>query len=233
MTDFTQDDLQRLAQWDTPTICNGLELIDQKYRLAGFTTRPFTCVRPDAAPMVGFARTATIRALTTPRQTADEIKAMRVSYYEYIADGPTPSVTVIQDLDTEPGCGAWWGEVNSAIHKGLGSLGTITNGSIRDLADFAPGFQGLAGKVGPSHAHVHATGFGGTVEIHGMTVADGDIIHADVHGAVVVPPDAVTRLPEVIDLISRREAKILGAARAPDFDIGKLKAAMAEAADIH
>jgi regulator of RNase E activity RraA len=233
MTDVKPEDLQKLAQWDTPTICNGLEMIDEKHRLSGYTTRPFSCVRPDAAPMVGFARTATIRAMTTPRQTADVMKAMRVEYYEYIADGPTPSITVIQDLDTEPGCGAWWGEVNSAIHKGLGSLGTITNGSIRDLSDFAPGFQGLAGKVGPSHAHVHATGFGCTVEVHGMTVAHGDIIHADVHGAVVVPPEAVTRLPDVIDLISRREAVMLEAARAADFDIHKLKAAMAGAAEIH
>lgn len=232
MTKIAAEDLARLAEWDTPTICNGLELIDLKRRLSGYTIQPFACVRPDAKPMVGYARTATIRAGSTPTETPEEITAARQAYYAYIDQGPKPSITVIQDLDSEPGCGAWWGEVNSAIHLGLGSLGTITNGSIRDLADFAPGFQGLAGKIGPSHAHVRVTGHGGTVEVHGMTVRDGDIVHADCHGGVVVPADAVAKLPEAIDLIARREAVLLTAARTPGFDIEKLRDAMAEAASV-
>lgn len=232
MTDFTEDQLARLADWDTPTICNGMELIDPAWRLSGYTTQPFACVRPEAKPMVGYARTATIRAGSAPVETPEQIRDARLAYYEYIDTGPKPSITVIQDLDSEPGCGAWWGEVNSAIHAGLGSLGTITNGSIRDLADFAPGFQGLAGKIGPSHAHVRVTGHGGTVEVHGMTVRDGDIVHADCHGAVVVPPEAVLKLPEVIDLIARREAVMLTAARAEGFDFAALRTAMGEAAKI-
>lgn len=232
MTEITKEDLDRLAGWDTPTICNGLELINPAWRLAGYTTRPFSCVRPEAKPMVGYARTATIRAGSAPVETADEMRDARLAYYAYIDEGPKPSVTVIQDLDSEPGVGAWWGEVNSAIHLGLGSLGTVTNGSIRDLADFAPGFQGLAGKIGPSHAFVRVTGFGETVEVHGMAVRDGDIIHADCHGAVVVPTEAVHALPDVIDLIARREAVMLSASRTAGFNAEKLKVAMAEAAQI-
>ena len=233
MTDLTAADLERLAQWDTPTICNGLEALDEAWRLTGYTTKAFTCLRPDAKPIVGYARTATIRASAKPAMAPDKVLALRQSYYEYIDSGPKPSVAVIQDLDTQPGRGALWGEVNTNIHKGLGCLGVVTNGSIRDLADSAEGFQALAGQVGPSHAWVHITGHGEPVEVHGMAVRDGDIIHADVHGAVVVPAEHVKALPDTIDLIARREAKTIAAAQAPGFDFARLKAAMADAAEIH
>ena len=231
MTDITQADLDKLAEWDTPTICNGLEALDQAYRLTGYTTKAFTCLRPEQKPMVGYARVATIRASSAPAMSADEMLDMRQSYYEYIdTGGPKPSITVIQDIDTVPARGAFWGEVNTNIHKGLGSLGVITNGSIRDLADSAPGFQALAGQVGPSHAWVHVVGFGDAVEVHGMSVHHDDVIHADVHGAVVVPESLIKALPEAIERIARREAHMIGAAQEPGFNFQKLKAAMAAAA---
>lgn len=233
MTEVTEKDLARLTAWDTPTICNGLEALDPAWRLTGYTTRAFTCLRPEAKPMCGYARTATVRASAKPALAPDEVLALRQSYYAYVDAGPKPSVVVIQDLDTEPGRGAFWGEVNTAIHKGLGAQGVITNGSIRDLADSAAGFQALAGQVGPSHAWVHITSHGAPVEVHGMCVKDGDIIHADVHGAVVVPVEQVKALPDMIELIARREAKILDAARTPGFNFASLKAAMSDAAEIH
>ena len=93
------------------------------------------------------------------RQTdADASTRTRLAYYEHIGQGPGPTITVIEDIDEIPGYGAWWGEVNTNIHKGLGSLGVITNGSIRDLPDSAEGFQLLAGMPGPSHAWVRVGG---------------------------------------------------------------------------
>lgn len=227
------DALARLAEWDTPTICNALEVIDPAARLSGYTIQAFTCLRPEQKPMVGFARTATIRASVRAAVSAQEAQEMRLRYYEYVDRGPKPSVVVIQDLDTHPGTGAFWGEVNTAIHKGLGALGVVTNGSVRDIDASAPGFQALAGQVGPSHAWVHVTGFAEQVQVHGMRVRDGDIVHADRHGAVVVPPDAVAQLPDAVAMIARREAVILEAARARGFDVDKLRAAMQGAAEIH
>ena len=233
MTDITPADLDRLTEWDTPTICNALEVTNPERRAFGFTVAPLVCAFPDLKPICGYARTATIRAVIPANRTAQENLAARQAYYEYVAGGAQPTVTVIQDLDDRPGFGAFWGEVNTAIHKGLGALGVVTNGSIRDLDACAPGFQLLAGQIGPSHAHVHVVDHGGQVNVHGMTVNSGDIIHADRHGAVVIPPDAVKALPDAIDLLTRREAVILEAARAPDFDIDKLKAAMGQSAEIH
>ena len=100
---------------------------------------------------------------------------------------------MIQDLDDIVGFGAFWGEVQTNIHKALGCLGTITNGSIRDIPQVAPGFQMLAGSIAPSHAFVHVVDFGGNVNIHGMAVRSGDLIHADRHGAVVVPLNTIDR----------------------------------------
>ncbi|MCS6877687.1 MAG: RraA family protein [Geminicoccaceae bacterium] len=226
--------LARLSRVDTPTICNALELVVPERRAKGFTIRPFVVAQPELGPIVGFARTATIRAREPTSRSAAAMKALRLDYYRYVAAVPgTPTVVVIQDLDDPPGFGAFWGEVNTAVHKGLGCLGCITNGSIRDLASLAPGFQLLAGSVGPSHAWVHVEAFGVDVEVHGMSVRHGDLVHADRHGAVVIPLEAAERLPEAIELCARREAPILTAARAPGFTVEKLAAAWAEAEDIH
>ena len=233
MSTLSASELETLTQWDTPTICNALEVVVPQRRATGFTTGVFTCLDPRLPPMIGRARTATIRATTPPEVSADEIKAHRARYYEYVADASCATIAVIQDLDAAPGFGAFWGEVNTAVHRGLGCAGAITNGSMRDIDDCAPGFQLLAGKIGPSHAHVHVVDFGSPVTIFGMRVLHDDIIHADRHGAVVIPTAAVRELPAAVDLLTRREAVILEAARSGDFDIEKLKTATADAADIH
>ena len=146
---------------------------------------------------------------------------------------PAPALSVIQDLDPEPGYGAFWGEVNSAVHQGLGCLGCVTDGSFRDIDELAAGFQILGGKIGPSHAFVHLEQFACQVNVHGMTVNDGDLIHADKHGAVVLPAGSLAKLPAAIDLVTKREAPILAAARSADFNIDKWLKATADAAEIH
>ncbi len=230
---LSQDDLDALGRFDTPTICNALEIVAPERRALGFTTEPLVCADPSRPPIVGYARTATIRAMAPSDQSPAKQAGQRTAYYEYVAAGPRPSVSVIQDLDPQPGFGAFWGEVNSNIHKGLGCLGAVTNGSFRDLDELATGFQLLGGEMGPSHAHVHVCDFGIQVNIFGMTVSDGDLIHADKHGAVVVPAAAARALPAAVDLVVRREKVILDACKSPDFDIERLKAAMAQSKEIH
>ena len=183
--------------------------------------------------VLGIACTARVRSHSPDTASVEVAKQRRLDYYQYIAESARPGLVVIEDLDDTPGIGAFWGEVQTNVHKGLGLVAGITNGSIRDLPDAAPGFQLLAGSVGPSHAHVHLVDFDTAVTVHNMTVSPGDVIHADCHGAVVVPNEAVTGLPAAIDLIARREAKIIGAAQAEGFTFEKLKAAMGEASDIH
>jgi regulator of RNase E activity RraA len=226
--------LEALAKYDTPTICNAMEIVAPERRLTGYTVKPLVCPFPDLPPMVGYARTATIRATSASSLSAADARAQRTAYYEYCGTGHGPRISVIQDLDgANIGFGAFWGEVQSSVHKALGVLGVVTDGSIRDIPQWAPGFQALAGSVGPSHAFVHLDGFGDVVCVAGMTVRSGDLIHADRHGAIVIPFEVAPKLVDAAKLCERREEPILAIARSSSFSLEKLKEALSRAAEIH
>jgi regulator of RNase E activity RraA len=226
--------LEALRQWDTPTICNALEIVVPARRAIGFTRRPLVAPFPEIKPVVGFARTAMIRSREPHPRDRESANRIRLGYYEHIAAEPLPSISVIQDIDApDTGFGAFWGEVQTHVHKGLGCVGVITDGSVRDLDAMAEGFFVLAGSVMPSHAHVHLVEFGSTVSIGGMVVSANDIIHADRHGAVVVPADAVAKIPEAVDLLTRREKVLIEASKQPGFSIERLRQAYREQDEIH
>ena len=214
-----------LRQFDTPTIANALEIAQAKRSTRGFTRQTYLCAFPKLPAIVGFARTATIRC-STPYDPAVRRKN-QLAYYEYVAQGDQPTIAVIQDIDSQPGLGAFWGEVNTHVHWGLGCVGTLTNGSMRDLDAMHPQFQCFAAALSPSHAWVQVVDFGGLVDVLGMTVADGDIVHADRHGAVTIARDLLDKLPAAIDLMARREKVILDAARKPGFGVAALREAFA------
>ena len=228
MNQISNSDLMQLTQWDTPTICNAIEITNPERRGFGYTINPMSCLAPKLSPVIGYARTAKIRASTPAAASVD-----RLVYYEYVAAEPGPTIVIIEDIDPSPGYGAFWGEVQTNVHKGLGTVGCVTNGSYRDVTDSAPDFQILGGMINPSHAHVHLVDVNCPVTVHGMEVEHGNIVHADQHGAVIVPQDSVIKIPEAVDLISRREAVILEAARAPGFNFDKLKTAIGNQAEIH
>lgn len=226
---FTAADLEFLKRWDTPTICNGLELVVPERRAIGFTVEPMAAVDRKLPPIVGLARTGLIRAKEPPR---GPIPA-REDWYDYVAAEDLPTIAVIQDIDDRPGYGAFWGEVQTAVHKGLGVLGCVTNGSFRDLDMLAPGFQIVGGRIGPSHAHVHMVQMNCDVNIFGMLVRHDDVVHADFHGAVVIPADVVKKLPDAIELVFRREKVIIDMARTPGFTSRMMREALRKAGEIH
>jgi len=183
---------------------------------------------------VGYARTATIRSTHPHELDTKAARAQRIAYYEYVASGPGPQIVVIQDLDgPDRGFGAFWGEVQSTVHKALGCVGVITDGCIRDIPQWAPGLNVLAGSIAPSHAHVHLADFGKEVRVAGMVVRSGDLIHADRHGAVVIPHELAEKVPAACELMARKEAVILEMARKPGFNVEMLKEALAKQDEIH
>ena len=232
---LTSEELAALRALDTPTICNALEVVAPERRGYGYTTDPLVCAFPDLPPMVGYARTATIRAMRPSGLSDIEARDVRVAYYEHVSKGSgEPKIAVIQDLDgTRYGYGAFWGEVNSNIHKALGCLGVVTDGCVRDLTAIPEGFQMLAGSIKPSHAYVHIVDFGRQVNVGGMAVGDGDLIHADRHGAVVIPHGVARRVVDAARQVGDKEAVILDVCRSPGFTFEKLKAAMIGPKDIH
>jgi regulator of RNase E activity RraA len=226
---FSAADLEVLRRWDTTTICNGLEVVAPERRAIGFTVAPMVAADRKLPPIVGVARTGTIRSKERPIAPVPS----REEWYDYVAADGLPTIAVIQDIDDRPGFGAFWGEVQSTVHLALGAMGCVTNGSFRDLDMLAPGFQIIGGSVVPSHAHVHLVQMRCKVDVFGMSAGDGDVVHADLHGAVVIPDDAVRRLPEAIDLIARREKAILDMARAPAFSSARMREALKRAGEIH
>jgi len=226
---ITPETLAILRSHDTPTICNALEHVMGGRTAEGFTKWPVVCADPALPPVVGFARTAKIRASSPAQKPASEVRALRMAYYEHVISGDGPTVAVIEDTDWPRCIGGFWGEMQVAQHKGLGVAGTLTNGVLRDLGMLDEGYQVIAGSIGPSHAFVHVTELDCPVTVFGMTVRPNDLVHADRHGAAVIPAEHIGRMADAIDLVTRKEVPILSAARAPGFTIEKLRAAWAEA----
>lgn len=232
MTRLTAAEIEALRKIDTPTICNLIEVVDPRRASLGYTFQHLHCLFPDMPPIVGYARTVMIRARVPVARTAEQSMVFREGYLDYIERGAEPKICIVQDLDERPGYGALWGEVFANVNKALGVRGVVTNGSVRDIDMLPPDFQVLAGVIAPSRAHVHLCGYACEVNVHGMTVNDDDLIHADKHGAVVIPPHVVSELPRALDLMNRKEKVIIDAARSAGCSAETLKAAYKASAKI-
>lgn len=218
--------LTLLRRVDTPTVCNAIEVVQGRRGFAGFTRGTMICTAPGQA-LVGLAATAQIAALAPPTDPPEVVRARRMAYYKAMHDAPKPSVAVVEDLDF-PGCiGAYWGEVNTTVHKGFGMAGALTNGVVRDLGDLPDGFPVVAGSIGPSHGYVHVRSIGQPVRVFGLEVRQGDLVHADRHGAVVVPPAVIPDLAAGIERLWATERLVLEPARAEGFDFDAFEAAWA------
>ncbi|WP_136441491.1 RraA family protein [Pacificoceanicola onchidii] len=217
MDTLDTDLLDLLRKVDTPTVCNAIEVAEGKRGFANFTRGTMLASDAEAPAMVGFARTAKIAAVEPPTEAPEVIKARRMDYYRHMASGPRPAVTVVEDLDFPHCIGAYWGEINTTVHKGFGLAGALTNGVMRDLGDLPDGFPVVAGSVGPSHGFVHVREVGTEVTIFGMMVADGDLIHADRHGALVIPPAVIPTLKSAIETLLNSEKLVLDPARQDGF----------------
>ena len=222
----TRAQLEFLQSIDTPTVCNLVEIVAPERRGHGYTVKHLHCPFPELPPIVGFAKTVTFKARDAVPLGAAGYMQKRLDYLDYVAGPPQPGIMIMHDLDGEhAGYGAFWGEVQSNVHKALGAVGVVTDGSIRDIAGIAGGFQMLAGAIVPSHAYVHVVEFGIEVTVAGMTARDGDLIHADRHGAVVVPVDRIEPMRAELETLAAREAKIIAAAKAGG-GVAAIKAAM-------
>ncbi len=219
--------LELLRKVDTPTVCNAIEVAQGKRGFSDFTRGTMLCSAPDSGAVVGYARTARIQAVSPPAEPADVIRARRMAYYRYMSEGPRPGVAVVQDLDVPDAIGAYWGEVNTNIHKAFGLSGALTDGVMRDLGDLPEGFPVVAGSVGPSHGFVHVVDFDQPVVVHGMTVAPGALVHADRHGAVTVPDDVVPELADAVATLMRSESIVFEAVKGRQISFEEFEAAWA------
>jgi 4-hydroxy-4-methyl-2-oxoglutarate aldolase len=202
-------DLLELKRWNTPTIYNGWEQITQHDAgRDGYNLEPCQDFTPEMGPMVGHAVTVVIEPSSPdhPRQNP----AAWSQYRQYIGSIPGPKIVVVQDLDKPDVIGAFWGEVNSSIHKALGCVGTIVDGGIRDLDEMrCVGFKALARRLCVGHAHSYPVRWNCEVEVFGRSVRPGQLIHADKHGFLVIPPEDQERLLEAARFMDSNECKTM------------------------
>ena len=209
------DRIAELRLYSTPTVANAIETFNLQPRTSGFMSSQIRCIFPELGTMVGYAGTATIRAGTTPPTGA---AALRPAMWRELEKIPAPRVVVIQDLDDPPGIGAFWGDVQSNIHRALGCTGTVTNGSVRDLDEVrALGFHFFAGSIAVSHAYVHLVEIGVPVQVGGITVRPGDLIHGDHHGVLAVPLEIAARISEGVEKVDRVERQLITYCQSPGF----------------
>ncbi len=216
--------LNLLQSVDTPTVCNAIEVAQGKRGFNDFT-RGTMLASDTKGVIVGYAITAQIAAIEPPTEAVSVIRERRMSYYKAMSGNVKPSIAVVEDLDYPNCIGAFWGEVNTTIHKGFGMSGALTNGVMRDLGDMAEGFPVVAGSIGPSHGFVHVRSVNQPINIFGMNIKSGDLVHADRHGAVVVPTDVIDDLETSILKMQQTERLVLDPARKKGFDFDAFETA--------
>jgi len=206
---LTHAALLRLKRWNTPTVYNGWEQITRsdasKEAFNKEETRDFM---PQMGPMVGFAITVVVEPGNSahPRNNPSAWS----DYRAYVASVPGPKIVVVQDLDKPRVAGAFWGEVNSNIHRALGCVGTITDGAIRDVDEMsAAGFKALARRLCVGHAFSCPVRWDVKVEVFGRRIKPGQFIHADKHGFLAVPAEDEARLVDAASFMDGNECDTL------------------------
>ena len=215
--------LNSLRALDGASIANAIETFDVRLRNEGFADASIRCLLPALPPAVGYAVTARIRCSSPPpvgHQYHD-----RTDWWNYIVSVPAPRFVVVQDVDEQPGLGAFVGAVHANILRALGCEGYATNGSARDVATVRDSvrIQLFATSVAISHAFAHIVDFGGPVEIGGLKVDSGDLLFGDEHGVQGVPMSLADALPGVVAEMKLKEQAVIQFCRSREFSIDGLR----------
>ncbi len=222
---LTTEQLEALRRLDACTLANAIETFHERLRNEGFVDHTVRCLFPQLPPMVGYAATIKIRGSLPP--TTDGPYLDRTDWWDYILSLPAPRVVVVQDVSSRKGLGSLVGAVHMNILRALHCAGVVTNGSVRDIPDAEKdGFHFFAGSISVSHAYVHIVEIGKPVEVGGLTIKSGDLLHGDLHGVQSIPSDTAAGIPEVAAEITANEQALIALCRSPEFSVEKLRAAV-------
>ena len=213
--------LESLARYDAPTLANAIETFDLQPRDVGFADSRIRCMFPELGRMVGFAATATIVARGAPGR--DWRGAGNDALYSHVGTIRPPRIVVVKDLDDPPAHGSLWGEVHATIFGALGCVGCVTDGAVRDLDEArGMGFHFFAAGPSVSHAYVRVETVGEPIDIGGLVVAPGDLLHADQHCVLKIPAGTAAELPDAADRVIETEQALLRWVRSDEFDPDRL-----------
>ncbi|MEQ8784854.1 MAG: RraA family protein [Pirellulaceae bacterium] len=210
---ITPETLQKLAKYDTPTICNIIELFAVRPRNQGYMDLRVKCNFPELPPMIGFATTACFRSDAPP--AGGDAYGSIGKQLELFADLPGPAVVVFEDID-DPPVAAVFGEVMCSTYQAFGSVGLVTNGGGRDLDQVRDiKYPVFTGSTICSHGYCHMLHLGLPVRVGGLMVNQGDLLHGDANGVTNIPLDIVDEMIDIADEFVASEAIILDYVKAP------------------
>ncbi len=222
--------LDELLRFDTCSLANAIERFDIRPRNEGFASGVVNCQFPHLPPAAGHAVTGRIQTYMPP--VTGKCYYDHIEWWRYLLTIPAPRIVVLQDFDNRVGFGALFGEVHARICRALGCVAYVTNGAVRDLDEVEPlGLQLFAGNVSVSHAYAHIVDFGVPVEIGGLQINPGDILHGDRHGILNVPPQLVEKLPAAVEQIRSEEDELFQLTGSPDFSVEQLGAKLQQFAE--
>ena len=224
MTNIAPEILDKLRQYDTPTVLNVIELFDVRPRHEGFLNGEIKACFPEMAPIVGYASTATFQSATEPAEgDAYSNLADQVDVFE--EELPAPRIVVFEDIDPEP-CGATFGEVMCTVYQNFGCVGLITSGGARDLDQVrALGFPCWSSSVISSHAWCRIVDTHVPVRVGGCEIRPGELLHADCNGVAIVPAEAAAEIALGCELLVEAEETVMGYARSENPNVAGLKTA--------
>ncbi len=215
--------LRALEQFDTCTVSNAIEQFRVRTRNEGFVNGSVHCISPELPPKAGYAATARIRTSSTP--IAGRCYYDRLDWWSYVQTIPAPRFIVAEDVDHIPGLGALFGEIHAYISQALRCAAYLTNGAVRDVPGIKEaGIQAFARSVAVSHAYAHVIEFGEPVEIGGLQIRPGDLLHGDQHGVVSIPVAIAEEVPRMATEMAASEKELIDFCRSPDFSFQKLSA---------
>jgi regulator of RNase E activity RraA len=222
-------DLALLRRYDTPTVCNVIELFDVRPRTAGYTDGRIRACYPKLPPMVGYASTATFRSAAPPR--AGNVYSGLAEQVASFAELPGPAVAVFQDLD-DPVASATFGEVMCTTYKAFGAAGLITSGAARDLDQVeALNFPCFSDGVISAHGYCHIPEIGVPVRVGGVMINPGDLLHGDRNGVTTIPHEIAAAVAHACAEYMAAEAVVLDYLKAERIDPKGYARARAECKD--
>ncbi len=224
---LSPEQLEALRSLDTCTLANAIETFDVRLRNEGFTDGGLRCFFPHLPPIVGYAATIKIRGSAPPMGASSY--PQRTDWWNYVQSLPAPRIVVAQDIASHPGLGAMLGQVHFHIQRALGGVGIVTNGAVRSIPTAeALGFQIFAERASVSHAYMHIVEFGTPVEVDGLKIHSGELLHGDQHGVQSIPMSIAGQLPAAAERIAAKKQAIIALCQSPEFTLERLRAAVAK-----
>jgi 4-hydroxy-4-methyl-2-oxoglutarate aldolase len=222
--------LEPLRQVDTCSVANAIETFEVRLRNTGFASSKIRCMFEDLPPMVGYAATARLRTESPPIAGRIRIYHDCTDWWNSILQVPAPRIAVIEDVDERPGVGAFLGDMHAAILRALGCIGYVTDGAVRELPRVRElGLQLFAGNVAVSHAYAHLFDFAAIVNIGGLEVQPGDLLHGDRHGLLSVPKEIAAEIPAVVERQRRTQQKVIDFCQSKGFSVHGLRQVLKDA----